>query len=172
MDLYDFIVPTASVCSLAAVFLGPIYFPKVYVCFLSICFVSYFFMAVTHLLKFRSTVAKIKAHIATKGEAERRGLLESSYTHMFIIPNYGEPLALLQNTLWRLAEHSSARQSYVIVLAMEASEAGNELKSKMLDNEFRSQFKDFIVTVHPEGISGEAMGKGSNGTSGLLLWVM
>ena len=70
---------------------------------------------------------------------------------------------MLRQTVSRLAAHRNAKTSYVVVLAMEATEKGHEGKAERLWSEFRARFRDMIVSVHPAGIPGEARGKGSNG---------
>ncbi|KAJ8655307.1 hypothetical protein O0I10_008996 [Lichtheimia ornata] len=86
----------------------------------------------------------------------------SSYIHAFIIPNYCEPEGLLCDTINRLASHRHAQTHYVIILAMEASEAGYEIKGQRLQERFEGRFLQFIVTGHPADIPGESRGKGSN----------
>jgi hypothetical protein len=45
---------------------------------------------------------------------------------------------------------------------MEASEADSDLKGNMLKEELQHMFREFIVTVHPVNVPGEARGKASN----------
>ncbi|KAL1922678.1 uncharacterized protein VTP21DRAFT_10217 [Calcarisporiella thermophila] len=87
---------------------------------------------------------------------------ENQYVHAFIIPNYSEPEALLRDTIKRLAAHRNAQSNYVIILAMEASEANHAPKAASLREQFKDAFLHFITTVHPVGLPGEARGKGSN----------
>ncbi|KAF7723266.1 hypothetical protein EC973_002159 [Apophysomyces ossiformis] len=87
---------------------------------------------------------------------------DSHFIHAFVVPNYGEPEALLRDTIKRLANHRNAQTNYVIILAMEASEVGYETKAESLTNYFKDSFLHFIVTAHPADIPGEARGKGSN----------
>jgi len=93
---------------------------------------------------------------------ETNALLKPAYTHVFVIPNYGEPLSLLQNTIEKIASHTFAKECYVLVLAMEETEVGHSMKGASLESEFRHRFKEFIVTVHPAGVPGESPGKASN----------
>ncbi|KAG2227100.1 hypothetical protein INT45_003830 [Circinella minor] len=84
------------------------------------------------------------------------------FIHAFIIPNYCEPEALLRDTINRLASHRNAQTHYIIILAMEQSEAGYEEKGKRIQEAFTGQFLQFIITGHPSNIPGESRGKGSN----------
>ncbi|KAI9489462.1 hypothetical protein BDB00DRAFT_843008 [Zychaea mexicana] len=84
------------------------------------------------------------------------------FMHAFIIPNYCEPEGLLRDTIGRLANHRNAQTHYIIILAMEQSEAGYEEKGRRIQEAFAGQFLQFIVTGHPADIPGESRGKGSN----------
>ncbi|RUS13994.1 glycosyl transferase family group 2-domain-containing protein [Endogone sp. FLAS-F59071] len=95
-------------------------------------------------------------------EASLKPYEDAHWIHAFIIPNYAEPEALLRDTIKRLANHRNAQTNYVVILAMEASEAAYQTKAQSLQNHFLNHFLHFIVTVHPSGIPGEARGKGSN----------
>ncbi|KAG9301145.1 hypothetical protein G9A89_012528 [Geosiphon pyriformis] len=84
------------------------------------------------------------------------------YIHAFVIPNYEEPEPLLRDTIKRLAQHRNSNDTYVIVLAMEASEQNHDEKAANLKNTFEGSFREFIITVHPKDLPGESRGKGSN----------
>ncbi|CAG8454410.1 2031_t:CDS:2 [Ambispora leptoticha] len=87
---------------------------------------------------------------------------DDHYIHAFFIPNYEEPEPLLRDTIKRLAQHRNSSTTYVIVLAMEASEANHAEKATNLKNTFEGSFREFIITVHPKDVPGESRGKGSN----------
>ncbi|TPX36196.1 hypothetical protein SmJEL517_g01493 [Synchytrium microbalum] len=171
-DAYDLVIPIVALGSVTIVFLGPLLFPKAYSVFLVLYFATFFTLSCSHLIKFSKTVSKMYANLSDRRPADieaaglNNGLISPSskfdYCHVFLIPNYNEPLPLLQKTIGRLASHKNARTNYVIVLAMEESEGGNHIKSEALVKEFESRFLQVVVTVHPIGIPGEARGKGSN----------
>jgi len=81
--------------------------------------------------------------------------------HVVIIPSYKEEEALLARTLESIAAQSVARQ-IVVVLAMEAREAGAEEKARRLAARFAGRVGEIYVTVHPAGLPGEIAGKSSN----------
>ncbi|CAG8515378.1 1289_t:CDS:2 [Ambispora gerdemannii] len=87
---------------------------------------------------------------------------DDHYIHAFVIPNYEEPEPLLRDTIKRLAQHRNSSTTYVIVLAMEASETNHAEKAANLKNTFEGSFREFIITVHPKDVPGESKGKGSN----------
>ena len=81
--------------------------------------------------------------------------------HMVIIPNYKESEEELSRTLGALAAQANAGQ-LVIVMAMEAREAGSRAKAARLVSHYRTAFADMFATFHPAGLPNETPGKGSN----------
>ncbi|BDA40466.1 hypothetical protein COCOBI_01-1190 [Coccomyxa sp. Obi] len=83
------------------------------------------------------------------------------FMHAFIIPNYKEPMSLLKSTLQALAEHKTASERYLVVLAMEATEDGHEAKALKLAEEYKGGFQHIMWTSHRQQ-PGEMRGKASN----------
>ncbi|KAI9206887.1 uncharacterized protein BJ171DRAFT_308166 [Polychytrium aggregatum] len=172
IDGYDLFAPGVCVSVILSLFLGPLYFPKAYLIFLAVYLSLFLALGMTHVVKYRLTaqrmIQNIHAYYSSVDAAEPTlsGSLSaksgSGHTHVFVIPNYSEPYSLLQKTIGRLASHRQAKTNYIIVLAMEASENGSEAKGQSLVEEFKKDFLDMIVSVHPAGIPGEARGKASN----------
>jgi hypothetical protein len=81
--------------------------------------------------------------------------------HAVIIPNYQEPEDGLRRTLDSLAAQDNAEQ-LIVVLAMEAREAGAERKAARLLLDYRGRFGEMFASYHPAGLPGETPGKGSN----------
>lgn len=50
-----------------------------------------------------------------------------------------EPMSLLKSTLQSLAEHKTASERYLVVLAMEATEEGHEAKALKLAEEYNGR---------------------------------
>lgn len=50
-----------------------------------------------------------------------------------------EPMSVLKSTLQQLAEHKTATERYLIVLAMEIAEDGHEAKAQKLSDEFKGR---------------------------------
>jgi hypothetical protein len=82
--------------------------------------------------------------------------------HIVIIPNYKEPLHVLERTLETLAGQHQAADKLVIVLAMEAAEDGCIEKADALLARFRGRFRFLFYTVHPRGLPGEMQCKSAN----------
>jgi len=82
--------------------------------------------------------------------------------HVVIIPNYKEPLKILDRTLELLSRQYRARERITIVLAMEAAEDGCVDKAKLLRDRYGKCFEHFYFTVHPRGLPGEMQCKSAN----------
>lgn len=82
--------------------------------------------------------------------------------HIAIIPNYKEPIEILQYTLDNLARQYEASRRLTVVLAMEATEQGCVEKAQRLQRMYAGKFEHFHFTVHPSGLPGEMRGKSAN----------
>ena len=81
--------------------------------------------------------------------------------HLVIIPNYAEPLCVLERSLQALAASPQAR-CMTVVLAMEAIEPKCEAKAQALQAQFQGSFCDLIYTVHPSDLINEIQCKSAN----------
>lgn len=87
--------------------------------------------------------------------------IEPVMSHVFIIPNFCEPEALLEETLTVLSSHSLAVR-HTVVLAMESSEEGHEEKAQHLTEKFSQMFYRIFFTSHSLNKEIEDPGKASN----------
>lgn len=97
--------------------------------------------------------------------AQPRSPLEeyaSEVHHVVVVPNYREPVAILERTLNALAAQAHAHRQLTVVLAMEAADAEAESKAKTLQEHFAGSYAHLLVTYHPANLPGEMPGKGSN----------
>jgi hypothetical protein len=131
----EWVAPLTPIISLALLPLGPIFFPRAYIVFLFVYFTGFLYQQVNHVCKFYLTSTRIQANIAKwnilnknntrsdkteddKAKIAKRSARqyedeqeeelvyqEPNYIHTFVIPNYGEPEALLKDTIGRLAVH-------------------------------------------------------------------
>ncbi len=97
-------------------------------------------------------------------EAEARGdaLDWDAVHHVVIVPNYKEPVEILQHTLDNLATQYQAKQRMTIVLAMEAGEEGCVEKAERLREQYAACFANLFFAVHPRGLPGEMQCKSAN----------
>lgn len=82
--------------------------------------------------------------------------------HIVIIPNYKEPVSILEKTLENLAQQYQAAHRMTVVLAMEGSEDDAERKAEALVARYKGRFEHLYYTVHPRGLPSETRGKSSN----------
>jgi hypothetical protein len=81
--------------------------------------------------------------------------------HIILMPSYGEPIAVLRQSLSQLSTSDEAT-AMTVVLAMEAREADAFNKASQLRDEFAPHFERILITQHPYGVEGELAGKSSN----------
>ncbi len=81
--------------------------------------------------------------------------------HIVIIPEYHEPLHILERTLDNLTKQDFPKEKLIIVLATEAKDPEATQTGKILTKEFAKKFGKFLVTSH-ELKPGEVAGKSSN----------
>jgi len=81
--------------------------------------------------------------------------------HIIIIPEYKEPLHILQRTLDNLLLQDIPREKLIVVLATEAKDSDADATSAYLTKMYANKFKTFFVTKHPL-VPGEVAGKSSN----------
>jgi len=82
--------------------------------------------------------------------------------HVVVVPNYREPIDILQRTLEGLALQQDAPNCLTVVLAMEERERDARAKAAALRSRFAGRFARFLITIHPHSLPGEVAGKGSN----------
>ncbi len=81
--------------------------------------------------------------------------------HIVIIPEYKEPLHILERTLDNLANQEYPKENVIIVLATEQKDSDAEQTIQLLKNKYESKFGKFIGTIHTVK-PGEVVGKSSN----------
>lgn len=83
--------------------------------------------------------------------------------HLVIIPCYQESYEVLSASIKSYAASDYEKDRMLFVLAVE-ERAGQEFKDNAyrLEAEFKDRFSIYITVEHPDGIPGEAKGKGSN----------
>jgi len=104
----------------------------------------------------------MQAHIKVDWLTEAKKHKQFSHLrHVIIIPEYKEPIHILERTIDALVAQDFPKKNIFIVLATEQKDEQREEVSRMLKQKYGKQFGKFIVTVHPL-IPGEVAGKSSN----------
>lgn len=81
--------------------------------------------------------------------------------HLIIIPEFKEPVSVLEETLANLTRQDFPLKNLFVVLATEALDPNADSTAKLLAEKYGSFFKYFWVTKHPLK-NGEIIGKSSN----------
>ncbi|OGE89275.1 MAG: hypothetical protein A2722_01380 [Candidatus Doudnabacteria bacterium RIFCSPHIGHO2_01_FULL_50_11] len=83
--------------------------------------------------------------------------------HIVLLPTVKEPLEVLRTSIESYRRSDFPLSRIMIVLACEerSGQAASQIADR-LRKEFGSAFGHFLVTVHPDGIAGEARTKGAN----------
>jgi hypothetical protein len=160
-ELKKLLIPFSSLSSLLLVLCGPWMFPTIYSYICVLFFAIILSVNFSHLIRYSYSVMQVSRVIGSWRKG-KRPIASFQYLHAIFVPNYNEPLGLLQETIGQFADHTHAKTHYLLVLAMESTEKGHAEKAAALVQQFGSKFRDMLVTVHPSGIPGECRGKGSN----------
>ncbi|MFH0863586.1 MAG: glycosyltransferase family 2 protein [Candidatus Gottesmanbacteria bacterium] len=81
--------------------------------------------------------------------------------HVIIIPEYKEPVSVLQETLENLKYQDFPHDKILVVLATEERDTEAEKTGRIIESQFGKSFGQFWISRHPV-IPGEVAGKSSN----------
>ena len=85
--------------------------------------------------------------------------------HLVVLPMYKEPCEIVRETLASLAESDYPRENMIVILSQEERAGKQAIDTALkIEEEFKNKFFKFIITTHPENISGEIPSKASNET--------
>lgn len=82
--------------------------------------------------------------------------------HLVVIPNFNEPLEILNRTLQSLIVQTGVSQNMTVVLGMEEREPNARNKAETLLERYKDNFHCLMTTFHPPNLPGEAPGKATN----------
>ena len=109
---------------------------------------------------------KMKKHLKTDWIEKLKQLPGNRWQgiyHLIILPIYKEGIEIVKTTCQALEGSVYPKDKMIIVLATE-ERAGQEAQkiAKGIQKEFSQKFFRFLITCHPQNITGEIAGKGSN----------
>ena len=110
---------------------------------------------------YRQETERIQKLVASgKTNADFRNLYQ-----IILYPFVNESLEVLSTTFDALSAINYPKDKIIVLLASE-ERAGAEAQATaaLIKEKYGSQFHDFIVTVHPDGLEGEIRGKSANAT--------
>jgi len=162
MRLMEIVVPSLSWFLITMPLWLSFWHPAL-VAYLIITFdVFWFYKSFTLALHAIKSFVTMNAHVKIDwlALAKMQGSFQELY-HVIIIPEYKEPIHILQRTLESLAKQDFPKERLIIVLATEGKDTLSDETTSLLEKEFTPQFGKFIVTKHLLKV-GEVAGKSSN----------
>ena len=91
------------------------------------------------------------------------GITWKDVYHIVILPSYKESKQIIKESLDALESANYPKEKIMVVLAIEARAGDNAKKiAKEIEKEYTGKFYKFLLTAHPDNVSGEIGGKGSN----------
>ncbi|PIR13412.1 hypothetical protein COV49_02285 [Candidatus Falkowbacteria bacterium CG11_big_fil_rev_8_21_14_0_20_39_10] len=98
-----------------------------------------------------------------KDSLARQGLNWQDVIQLVVLPTSYESLDIIRPTFEALLGDGYPTKNMIVVFAIE-ERAGKEAqeRAEIVKKEFGYKFKEFLITIHPDGIAGELKGKGAN----------
>ncbi len=140
------------------------YFKPVWVAYFMIAFDVYWLLLVVYLgIHLFAAYFTMKSNIKISWEKKCQSLNWQDVLHLIIFPVYNEDIEVIKPSFQALIDDGYPTDKMIVVLATE-ERAGKEakLRAEQIKREFGSKFKHFVITVHPDNLSGEIKGKGPN----------
>lgn len=154
------------------------YFEPVFMAFFIIAFDVYWLLLVIYLgihlaVSYRQMKRGIKTDWRKKCQELGKRSVETPDGHkemsvddliqLVIFPVYNESYEIIRPSFEAIAHGRYPAKNMIVALTIE--ERGGEAvkeSARRIKEEFASCFRDFILTVHPDGLAGEMKGKGAN----------
>lgn len=124
--------------------------------------VYWFYKSFTMALNGTRAFLTLSAHTKVDWRTEASKLKNwERVRHVIIIPEYKEPLSVLEETFDNLLKQDFPLTHIIIVLATEATDTQAPTTSAHLQKKYGKHFGDFVITSHPK-LPNEVSGKSSN----------
>lgn len=106
---------------------------------------------------------RLKHNMSIDWQERLQNLKYQDILHVVIFPFAHEPYAVLKESVQALADSRFPKNQIAVVLAAEERAGAHATEvAERVRKEFEGVFTDIVVTVHPDGVSGELAGKGAN----------
>lgn len=151
------------------------YFKPIWVAFFVIAFDVYWLLLVLFLgIYLLVAYSKMRKNIKTDWKEKcalltpqnsnlKEGEKFNDYYNLVILPMYKEGPDIIRPTVEAVADSGILTEKMIIVLTVEGRGGDQALDgAKIIQDEFKDKFKNFYLTVHPDGIPGEIKAKGAN----------
>ncbi len=146
-------------------------FPVFILHFLLVFVVFWLVLSIYYSFHLYTGFKKMKDSMEQDWLSEIKGLKEYSIDiqswkeiyHVVVLPNYKEPIEVIEESLDSLVECEYPKDKIIVVLAFEqrAGESRKEV-ARVLEEKYGGKFFKLLTTFHPGDIVGELKGKGAN----------
>src|SRR3989344_2650194 len=158
------ILPGALSLATLGTFVALAFFRPAWAAYLTILFAIYWLFKTIYLsLHLRHNLKRMRHHMKLNWRERLKPLRYDDINHLVIFPFYREGYDVVAESIRALLRVEWDLKTIMLVLAVEerAGKAQREI-AEQIERDFGAHFCACIVTVHPEGVSGEIPGKGSN----------
>ena len=158
------ILPGALSLATLGTFVALAFFRPAWAAYLTILFAIYWLFKTIYLsLHLRHNLKRMRHHMKLNWRERLKPLRYDDINHLVIFPFYREGYDVVAESIRALLRVEWDLKTIMLVLAVEerAGKAQREI-AEQIERDFGAHFRACIVTVHPEGMSGEIPGKGSN----------
>lgn len=140
------------------------YLKPAWVAYFIIAFDVYWLLLVIYLgILLFAAYLEMKKKKVIDWRVECQKLSWQNIYHLVIFPIYNESLEIIKPSFLGLLNDGYPADKMIVVLAVEARGGDAVLaNAKVIEKEYGSKFKKFLITIHPDNIVGEIKGKGSN----------
>ncbi|MDP2741103.1 MAG: glycosyltransferase family 2 protein [bacterium] len=164
--IFETIPGTLSLGTLLGVFIFSWLVPT-FVAIFIICFCFFYLFRIIYFSLHQFVgYFKMKSHLERDWLCELKEVKNRNWKdiyHIIVLPTYKEEIEIVEETLNSLVSSNYPKEKMIVVLAIE-KRAGKkaEKMAEIITKKYANYFFKFLVSVHPDNISGEIGGKGSN----------
>jgi hypothetical protein len=144
-------------------FWGGYFFPDITASFILLFYVFWVYKSISLLIATLVSHFRIQAAIGLDWMKEVGGFGDwKKVRHIVIVLVANEPLEVYQRTIESLTHQTFPLKQIAVVVATEERLPAGKIGAESLKGSLGRKFGSYIVTVHPQGIPGEIVGKSSN----------
>lgn len=133
--------------------------------YFTILFALYWFLKTVYLsAHLQHNFKRLKHNMALDWKSMLKDAPKSDdIVHLVIFPCYREGYEVIHASIDACRKAEGDSKKIAIVLALEDRTVDVQMPiAKRIEEEFKDDFFEFVITVHPRGVEGEIPGKGSN----------
>lgn len=160
--LPGFLSWSTIILSVLLSFIKPVWVAIFIICFDVYWFIKAIYLAMNLLSSYKHLNLNIKRDWLEIVK-EKNGW--DDYYHLVILPTFKEGIEIINPTFEALKNCNYPNDKIIVVFAGEERDRERAIKNaKIIEEKYGHIFYKFMVTIHPDDITGEIAGKGSNET--------